>query len=488
MKVATTLLYTAMAFRLFSAVRERRLASQRGLARLLNGDITLLSKPYGKGFYPKPVVIMPFDAALPVNEPTISRVAERLGDSLRQARRSRKFTQQGLATAAGIDIATVRGLERGAGTVGSLLAVLGVLEHRFPDQPSGGALGAWIAKTRKLAGCSQQTFALRVGVSKPTVIQIERGCGNIRSLLGAMGALGVATTVVPQTDPLHGSRLICGDCMDVMPTLPANSVNAIITDLPYSLTALKWDRPIPLAPLWEQFRRLLTPTGVVVLTASQPFTAALVMSNPEWFKYALVWEKSRATGFLQAEKRHLKKHEDILVFSCGTVVSGNSRQTARNMTYNPQGLVELEKPVRSRNGNMKGGALSYSGGYNSLSPVYRPCYIKPNMNGNGESIAGGGRNQTHTNYPTSILRFASEAKPVHPTQKPLELMRYLVRTFTNEGDIVLDCCFGSGTTGVAAVAEGRQFIGIEKDTGYFEMGRNRLLDAELTPSNIEHNL
>lgn len=227
---------------------------------------------------------------------------------------------------------------------------------------------------------------------------------------------------------------------------------------------------------------ILTPTGVVVLTASQPFTAELVMSNPEWFKDALVWEKSRATGFLQARKRHLKKHEDILVFSPGTVVSGKGHQTARNMTYNPQGLVELEGPIRSRNGNMKGGALSYSGGYNTLSPVYRPCYIKPNVNRNGEAntfngkaIMGDGRNQTHTNFPTSILRFASETMPVHPTQKPLDLMRYLVRTFTNEGDTVLDCCVGSGTTGVAAIMEGRRFVGIERDESYFQMATDRLM-------------
>ena len=427
---------------------------------------------------------MPFDAALSVNESTTSRAPERLGESLRQARRSRKFTQQGLATKAGIDIATVRGLERGAGTVGSLLAVLGVLEHRFPEQPSGGDLGGWIAKSRKSAGYSQQALALRIGVSKPTIIQVEHGRGNIGSLLRVMDILGADVWIAPQTDPLHGARLILGDCLEAMPTLLRQSVNAIIADLPYAMSALEWDKPIPLGPLWEQFRRLLTPTGVVVLTASQPFTAELVMSNPEWFKYALVWEKSRATGFLQANKRHLKKHEDILVFSPGTVVSGKDRQTARNMTYNPQGLVELEKPVRSRHGNMEGGALSDSDGKNFLSPIYRPCYIKPNTkrNGeastfNGEPIRGGGRHQTHTNYPTSVLRFASEAKPVHPTQKPLELMRYLVRTFTNDGDTVLDCCFGSGTTGVAAVAEGRQFIGIEKDAGYFETARDRLVGA-----------
>ena len=428
---------------------------------------------------------MPFDAAAEVNESTIQCAAERLGASLRQARKLKRFSQQALAAAAHIDLATVRALERGTGTVGPLVAVLGVLEHRFAEQPSLIGLGAWIAATRKAAGYSQADAAARIGVSKPTIIQIEHGRGNIRSLLAMLCLLGLGATVVSQTEPLNGARLILGDCLEVMPSLPDESVHAIIADLPYSMTALEWDRPIPLAPLWEQFRRLLTPKGVVILHATQPFTAELVMSNRGWFKDALVWEKSRATGFLQANKRHLKKHEDILVFSPGTVVSGKGHQTARNMTYNPQGIVELRTPRRARIGNMNGDASANCEGENTLSRVYRPCYIKPNLkkrNGepcaiNGEPIRGRSRNQTHTNYPTSILRFASEARPIHPTQKPLDLARYLVRTFTNEGDTVLDCCFGSGTTGVAALLEGRQFIGIEKDEAYFELGSSRLRDT-----------
>jgi site-specific DNA-methyltransferase (adenine-specific) len=384
---------------------------------------------------------MPYDAAATVNESAIFGAAVALGASLRKARKTRKLTQQRLALAAGIDIATAQGLERGRGTLGPLIAVLTVLEFRLADQPPTVSLGDWIAAVRKSGGYSQAALALRIGVSKPTVIQIEHSRGHVANLLRVMGALGQTAGIVPMSDPLHAARLICGDCMDVLPTLPDHSVHAIIADLPYSLTNLEWDRPIPLAPLWDEFRRLLTPTGVVVLTACQPFTAELLTSNLAWFKDALIWEKSRATGFLQAKKRHLKKHEDILVFSPGTVVSGKGHQTARNMTYNPQGLVELEKPVRSQSRNTGGDGSSQSGGDNTLSPIYRPCYAKPNtkLNGeastfNGEPIRGGGRNQTHTNYPSSILRFASEAKPVHPTQKPLELMRYLVRTFTNEGD------------------------------------------------------
>lgn len=434
---------------------------------------------------------MPFDAAAEVNESTIQSAAERLGASLREARRSKQFSQQALAAAAHIDLATVRGLERGTGTVGPLLAALGVLEHRLVEQPSAIELGDWLAATRKAAGYSQADAAALIGLSKPTVIQVEHGRGNVRSLLAMLRLLRLDAEVVPQADRLHGARLILGDCLEVMPSLPDRSVQAIIADLPYSMTALEWDRPIPLNPLWEQFRRLLTPKGVVILHATQPFTAELVMSNREWFKYALVWEKSRATGFLQADKRHLKKHEDILVFSPGTVVSGKGHQTARNMTYNPQGIVEIERPGRGRRDGTDGDVSHVS--RNTLSPVYRPCITKPNVKRdgdlcmfNGRPIHGQGRSQTHTNYPTSILRFASEAKPVHPTQKPLDLARYLVRTFTNEGDTVLDCCFGSGTTGVAALLEGRQFIGIEKNEAYFETAKKRLMQVApplASPSN-----
>lgn len=277
-----------------------------------------------------------------------------------------------------------------------------------------------------------------------------------------------------------------GDCLDVMTAIPAQSVDLILCDLPYGTTACSWDSIIDLDGLWAQYKRVITPTGVIVLTAAQPFTTVLGASNLGWLKESLVWEKSRATGFLQSKKRHLKKHEDILVFSPGTVVSGKGHQTARNMTFNPQGLVELEKPVRSRNGNMKGGALKYSGGHNTLSPIYRPCYIKPNtkLNGepaifNGKPIRGDGRNQTHTNYPASILRFASERNTVHPTQKPVALMEYLIRTYSNDGDTVLDNSMGSGTTGVACANVGnRDFIGIERDARYFAIAETRIAAAQ----------
>ena len=275
--------------------------------------------------------------------------------------------------------------------------------------------------------------------------------------------------------------LIQDCCLEAMKAIQAQSVHLILADLPYGATAFSWDSIIDLEKLWAEYERIITPTGVVVLTAAQPFTTILAASKLAWLKESLVWEKSRATGFLQSKKRHLKKHEDILVFSPGTVVSGKWRQA---MTFNPQGLVELEKPIRSRNGNIKGGALSYSGDYNSLSPIYRSCYVKPNTKRNGDAarfngkpITGGGRNQTHTNYPTSILRFDSERKTVHPTQKPVALMEYLVRTYSNDGDMVLDNVMGSGSTGVACANVGRRFIGIERDAQYFALAEARILAA-----------
>ena len=252
------------------------------------------------------------------------------------------------------------------------------------------------------------------------------------------------------------------DCLDVLANIPEQSINLIYTDLPYGTTACPWDSIIDLEQLWGHYKRIITPTGVIVLHAAQPFTTVLAYANLPWLKESLVWEKSRATGFLQSKQRHLKKHEDILVFSPGTVVSGNARQTARNMTYNPQGLVKLDKPYRPRPEG------------NTLRPIYRPCF-------NGKPITGEGRNQTHTNFPTTILKYASVSKPEHPTQKPVDLAEYLVRTYSNDGDTILDNCMGSGTSGVAcAVIGNRHYIGIERDPKFFPKAVARIDIASLS--------
>lgn len=245
-------------------------------------------------------------------------------------------------------------------------------------------------------------------------------------------------------------NLIQGDCLDLLRTLPDNSIDMILCDLPYGTTACKWDTVIPFEPLWEQYRRIAKRSAAIVLTASQPFTSALVMSAPDLFKYAWVWEKSRATGHVHAKNKPMKKHEDVLVFSKGVTL--HAGQSGRRMMYAPQGLTRKEAPTVRRAG---GAAQTVMG----ARPSHRDTV------------------QEFEGYPHTLLKFASEGRTLHPTQKPVALMEYLIKTYTDEGDTVLDNCMGSGTTGVACVNTGRNFIGIEMDEKYFEIARNRIQSA-----------
>jgi site-specific DNA-methyltransferase (adenine-specific) len=226
-----------------------------------------------------------------------------------------------------------------------------------------------------------------------------------------------------------------GDCLEVMRQIPDKSVDAIICDLPYGTTACKWDSVIPFEPLWDAYKRVIKDNGAIALFASQPFTSALVMSNTKWFRYQWVWEKSRFANQMLAKVQPLKIHEDIVVFAKEKAI------------YNPQGLVEVNKVTK------QGSKITDNNGGGTRSTSYL---------------------QTHTNYPRSILRFASEGKTVHPTQKPVDLVEYLVKTYTNEGDTVLDNCMGSGTTGVACKNLNRKFIGIEQDPTYFQIAKERI--------------
>jgi DNA modification methylase len=320
----------------------------------------------------------------------------------------------------------------------------------FLRQPIGVGIGDWLRSERTNAALSQAAVAAKAGLSKPTVIQLERGRGNIRSLTAFLGALGCEARLNLQSTKPPPARILLGDCLTLLPTIPDGSVDAVIADLPYGMSKLEWDRPIPLDRLWEEFRRILRPTGAVVLTASQPFTAELIVSNREWFKYSLVWEKSRATGFLQAKQMPLRAHEDICVFSPGVLIGRH--RSRRQMTYNPQGIAAVTEDDNAR--RQQSGESKFLGG--TVRNERRP---------------------THTGYPTSIIRVPSEPRPEHPTQKPLELMQHLVRTYTNAGDTIVDCCMGSGSTGVAAAHEGRAFIGIEQDPNYFEIARRRFAAA-----------
>jgi site-specific DNA-methyltransferase (adenine-specific) len=226
-----------------------------------------------------------------------------------------------------------------------------------------------------------------------------------------------------------------GDCLEVMKQIPDKSVDAIICDLPYGTTACKWDSVIPFEPLWAQYKRIIKDNGAVVLFASQPFTSALVMSNTKWFKYQWVWEKSRFANQMLAKVQPLKIHEDIVVFANDKAI------------YNPQGLIEINKVTK------QGSKITDNNG----GGIRKTSYL-----------------QTHTNYPRSILRFSSEGKTVHPTQKPVDLLEYLVKTYTNKGDTILDNCMGSGTTGIACKNLNRKFIGIEQDPSYFEIAKGRI--------------
>lgn len=245
--------------------------------------------------------------------------------------------------------------------------------------------------------------------------------------------------------------LMHGDCLELMPELPDESIDLILCDLPYGTTQCAWDCVIPFERLWAQYRRLIKRGCAIVLTAINPFTAALTMSAPDLFKYSLVWRKTRVSHFAQAPYRFLTEHEDVLVFSNG----GTSKNAKIRMKYNPQGVRPCERICRGK-------------GHSDHRPSERrqADYL-----------------QTVTGYPRSILEFPSDQAKLHPTQKPVALMEYLIRTYTNEGDTVLDNCMGVGTTGVACANAGRQFIGMELDAVYFELAKGRIFGAHATPAN-----
>lgn len=230
-------------------------------------------------------------------------------------------------------------------------------------------------------------------------------------------------------------KLMQGDCLEVMQIIPDGSVDMVLTDPPYGTTACKWDSVIPFEPMWEQLKRLIKPNGAIVLMASQPFTSALVMSNPKWFKYDWVWQKPKGTGHLNAKKQPMRDKEDILVFY------------EKQCQYAPQ--MGRGEPYPDKNGKTGG-------------RVYKP------FNRVGNPSAG-------TRYPKQVLQIGVvERGTIHPTQKPVALMEYLIKTYTLEGETVLDFTMGSGTTGVACKNLDRDFIGIEKDPTYFQLAKERI--------------
>lgn len=270
-----------------------------------------------------------------------------------------------------------------------------------------------------------------------------------------------------------------GDCLIEMENIPNQSVDLICTDLPYGTTDRKgteskgenrllvWDTVIPLDKLWENYKRILKPNGAVVLTADQPFTSQLILSNLEWFKYEWIWKKKKTTGFLLANYRPMKCTEDIVVFSPAGAAAAS--KNGRNMTYNPQGLVE--KNVKKKNSAKRLGNF-----------LHNPEH----MGKNNKLLHDSEYEQKYTNYPSEIIEFGLDKDSVHPTQKPVALMEYLIKTYSNEGETILDNCMGSGTTGVACVNTNRNFIGIEMDEQYYKIAKERIESAVPVEEVVQH--
>ncbi len=241
-------------------------------------------------------------------------------------------------------------------------------------------------------------------------------------------------------------RLLHGDCLELMKQIPDGSIDFILTDPPYGTTACKWDNVIPFESMWEELKRIRKPNAAIALFGSEPFSSHLRMSNIKEFKYDWIWEKTKASDFMNGKNKPMCKHEIISIFSNGTVAN----KSLKKMPYYPQGLTPFNKTVKR--------CLDTTSQEHGLA--------RKSMN--NEVF------RAFVNYPTRIVKFNSQGKTVHPTQKPVALLEYLIKTYTLEGETVLDFTMGSGSTGVACKNLNRKFIGIEKDDKYFEIAKQRI--------------
>lgn len=249
-------------------------------------------------------------------------------------------------------------------------------------------------------------------------------------------------------------EVLHGDCLELMRDIPSQSINMILCDLPYGTTNCKWDSIIPFVDLWKQYERIIKKNGAIVLTASQPFTSALVMSNVRLFKHSLVWRKNVSGNFQKGKDQPIKLHEDIIIFSS----AGYSYNAKIKATYNPI-MIQRDKVQTARGDDRRSKHL--------IEINYRPnpTIIK--------------RDKINREYklPSSIFNIPVEMKDkLHPTQKPVALFEYLIKTYSNECDLILDNCAGSGTTGIACINTNRNFILMEKDLEYFQVIQKRLLN------------
>jgi len=237
---------------------------------------------------------------------------------------------------------------------------------------------------------------------------------------------------------LWHNQIYHGDCLELMPQLDDKSIDMILCDLPYGITECKWDTPIDLELLWKEYKRIIKPAGAIILTARMPFGARLIMSNPKWFRHELIWEKDNTGNPFNANIMPLCVHENVLIF-CG-----------RSVTYNPQKTAG--KP------------------YNMLRLGNNKPILGQTRTPRKASVNNGSR------FPRSVIKFKKDyGKSMHPTQKPTLLFEWLIKTYSNEGDLILDNCAGSGTTAIAAINTNRRYILMEKDENYFNVAQNRIL-------------
>ena len=256
---------------------------------------------------------------------------------------------------------------------------------------------------------------------------------------------------------IENITLLNGDCLKMMKEIPDNSIDMVLCDLPYGTSASSWDKKIPMNDLWNEYKRIIKHNRAIVLFSQQPFTSLLITSNIEMWKYNWIWEKDNGTNFMNSHFCPLKITEDICVFGNGAT---SFVKNGENLIYNPQ--FSEGKPYSIISGNQKSNSAVVRGG-----------------KGGRDDVGGYKTESDGKRYPKNLIKFNRDKDKLHPTQKPVSLCEYLIQTYTNEGDVVLDNCMGSGTTGIACLNTNRKFIGMELDDTYFEIAKKRIEEADI---------
>ena len=251
---------------------------------------------------------------------------------------------------------------------------------------------------------------------------------------------------------MQNVKLINGDCLDIMKKIEDKSIDMILCDLPYGTSASSWDKILPMNTLWKEYKRIIKPNRAIVLFAQQPFTSLLISSNLDMYKYNWIWEKDNGTNFMNAHYCPLKITEDICVFGTGAT---SFVKSGENLIYNPQ--FSIGTPYKITSGKQKENSAVVRAG-----------------KGRREDVGGYTTENDGKRYPKNLIKFNRDKDKLHPTQKPLALLEYLIHTYTNKYETVLDNCMGSGSTGIAAINTNRSFIGVELDSTYFDIAEKRI--------------